>query len=1011
MTADLPSFQPSSNTDYENTRDTLKTLGRSRFSKALPAPPPVLDAKFSPRTSSRPSAATEISETTHSLPPLPVSSRHHPVSTSKATALPGLPAPAQSQAQVASGGAIRRRPVASPIPAASSDSHDLYVETKTQPPHAPTATAKSALSSLPQLPNIPSFDSFSSLSELVQDDAAPPSASNPPPESPTASLDSDTKSQTTAHVLSSSPTPTGGSSSSRTASISSILSAYSEMSSVPAGLSSSVSEATISTNASSARAPVMSPLQLLPEFKNQQAFDVRKLFSGSKLDEAGHTPLSYLLEGDYADEDEAGGIENEVADGKSVAKNGDSRNNNKTSDEYDPFSDACYSYKPPLPRAPNVRDTTVTTVYRVEHQTTNGTENASAPLDTTIKTETNVLPPRSTSLRDPPPDLMLKTITLSTDVRKFGEPLPPLPALAQQSSLPLVVAKSTPKETEPELSAADRHPRSPPVLQNPCIAAVTADARSDSFDPIEHQLQIEGQKTEPPKQDLPPVTPAKDVTDCAYGQPLPAPRSPLPLPPSRSSLGQLNKPRSPFTAVDKPVAAPSSLLPSSRLDGQKGLPLTPAASQPGVAQPTSNMGASLTKAESKIKPTFKRKDLPNFTPAPAVPAKVPQPSTEQTSLTSNSQYPPSSSQRPLTSSVGNKQGRSRDENPCNSLEQASAAAPVADVANAVYSSSSVMSVTVAPDAPARVSPTGLNLLAATQPRESAFAINTSEPSTSRSQQRQQTILPSNGSAIHSGENRLFKNAAQQGGRGQDASLTKAQSPVSMQSQPQHQFAPRTSSKLGFPSTGPGVLPGSMPPLRQMPVAVPDHQHGNSVMSAVSETSSQVTIKAVAENTALANEHGRPATTDDALRQTSASEDLPMAPGMPPYFPTGYLTDTVTPSTVFAAPPPSKYQFGCLQQHKDMFCDRNVNYSLSCQACQTFERSERWRCKWCYLRICSSCRASLYTHAQHSLARLMACLEEGGDKEATRDDEYKKDGNAAAGQPSAFTSDLTAIPEQ
>ena len=182
----------------------------------------------------------------------------------------------------------------------------------------------------------------------------------------------------------------------------------------------------------------------------------------------------------------------------------------------------------------------------------------------------------------------------------------------------------------------------------------------------------------------------------------------------------------------------------------------------------------------------------------------------------------------------------------------------------------------------------------------------------------------------------------------------------------------------------------MSPLKQVPTIEFEHQYGNSVASVVSETGSQVTIKAVPQkNGPLASEangldrYEPPAAAGDYFSsrpKSSASADMPTAPGMPPLFPTGYMTEAITPDTVFAAPPPSKIQFNCLQHHNDMFRDRNVNYALSCQACQTFERSMRWRCKWCYLRICSNCREALHTHAKHDLAQLINYIEEHGGKD-------------------------------
>ncbi|CAK7563246.1 MAG: hypothetical protein SEPTF4163_001110 [Sporothrix epigloea] len=1013
MTADLPSFLPSGNTGYENAHDTLKTPGRSHFSKALPAPPPASVTKLPFQSASRPSAPVVPLDNMHSLPPLP------PVQPSLPILLPQPPPPPSKTTlpvlppsvlpQAVPSGAIRRRPVASSVSATGSNSNESGLELKAQPSKVSAAanstTVLPTVSSLPRLPDLPSFNSFSSLGGLPENDAAAPSAPDALTELPeilsvaqdgNGSLSPETTSQTSARGPSFPPSPTEEPQTSRAASISSILSAYSELSSVPAGLSLSNSEATISTDASSAGL-FTSPLRPLPGEKDQQAFDVYRRSFGTKLDEVTHTPLSYLLDGDYADEDEIEVIKKANEDEKLVVTNVDSQNNSNNSDEYDPFSDACYSYKPPMSKTPKIRDTTVTTVYRVEHQTTNGLNNASAPLDSISKKEALAFPPRSTSLCDPPPDVMSKTVTLSTNSKKLDDSLPALPSLPQHSNSPLKIWETASKKAETNLSAVNLHQKSPPVAQISVPVVVTADARLDSLSPVQHQLEENQQKTQPQKQDLPPVTPAKDVTYLAYGQPLPPPQSPLPLPPSRSGLGHVKNLLPSLTTANKIAVAPSLLVPSPCVDSQAGLALTTAAAPPNVSQPSFDMGASLTKIESKLKPAFKRKNLPNSAPG------LPPPPTKQISLTSNSQLPPSSSflRPPTPSNEGEDPIHSKDGRTHHSGDGALVGPSIVSVEGTFNSPATVANAPVTPAASPRTSPAGSTLLATTQPRERVFASQTPESVASSAQQKQQLPLPPNGGLLDSREIKHSKNGAQR--NGQDVFLTSIRSPVPVQQQPRPQFAPRTSSRNVSSSTVLGVLPGSVLSSKQVPATAPEHQHGDSVMSVVSETGSQVTIKAAADR--------RQAAADDASKQRSlTSEDLPMAPGMPPHFPTGYLTDLVTPNTVFAAPPPSKIQFDCLQQHNNMFCDRNINYSLSCQACQTFERSERWRCKWCYLRICPSCRDTLHMHAQHSLARLMKYIEDGGGKQVIVDDAYEKDGNLAAAPSNLFASALVAIPE-
>ncbi|CAK7218638.1 hypothetical protein SBRCBS47491_003572 [Sporothrix bragantina] len=1107
MAADSSSFLPSSgNTGSGSLLKTPKSPARSRFSKALPAPPPVPDKMLPTRSSSRPTASVDLTDNMHSLPPLPSASsavpsssnysyiptsstpatlsaspasaattaalpppppkssarplpgtvtsakspslslfpHHPPPPPSKTAASPVLPTPAQAPAIPSR--AIRRRPVASSVSVASSDSNRSLPGAASPPPQAPAASAPSAavlpsVSSLPQLPDLPSFNSFSSLSELPGNSGSAPSGPSVLPELPElssmpadadASSSSETQSQTKTVRGPSPPPPPAAeetSSSSRVASISSILSAYSEASSTPAGLSSSNSAATVSTNTSSVMA-ASSPLRLLPGDESQHAFlDVHKPGSGGKLDEDVHTPLSYLLDGDYADEDEVEVVEKDVAKEGSVVANAVSQSYSNNSDEYDPYSDAYYSYKPPVPRTPKKNDTAATAVVRVDNQTTNGLNNASAPPPPISMTEATALPPRSTSLRNLPPDVMSKTVTSATGALKPDDSLPPLPSLPQHSSSPSEIWKRRSEKAETNLSVTELQLKSTPALQNAIAVAVAADVKADNPDAVQHQQLQDQQNLQTQKQDLPPVAPAKDGGYLAYRQPLPPPQSPLPPPPSRSGLNQLQPPRSPLTDANANGVSPSSLAPSPRL----GLPgrdirpsrqaspaLTPTAPQTGAAQPSSNMGTSLTKLETKVESSFKRKNLPASASVlpPPPPAKELQPTAVPTAvqspLTSKPQPPPPppSFQRPPTPEYDDEDGEnSKDGKPYHSRDGASIAPSMMGTVGTSSSSATVVNVPVSPAA----SPAGSATSTSARPpftEEPVSSHGSFEPIASPQQQRQNSPLPLNGSGLVGRDIRPVKSVSRL--NNQDVSSTNNLPPVPVQPQPKQQFAPRTSSRNVSISTVPGVLPGLVQPSKQMPTTVPEHQYGNSAVSSVSETGSQVTIKPVTQKAPLANgldRHELSPTNDDAARPlSSTSEDLPMVPGMPPLFPTGYMTDVVTPDSVFAAPPPSTIQFNCLQRHNDMFRDRNVNYPLSCQACQTFERSMRWRCKWCYLRICSNCRDSLHTHAKHDLARLMTFIEEGDAKDAAMDEEYARDGNMAAVHSISSASELPVIQE-
>ncbi|CAK7202631.1 hypothetical protein SEUCBS139899_005356 [Sporothrix eucalyptigena] len=1094
MAADS-SFLPSSgNTGSGSMLKTPKSPARSRFSKALPAPPPVLEKMLPARTSSRPSTSVDLTDTTHALPPLPPASSaflsasnnsYIPIASTPATSsapsaaalpppppkssarpipgtvtsapspslslfphqpppppakttapsvlLPAAPAVsvAQLQAPAVPSRAIRRRPVASSVSVASSESNGSLLSGAASPPPqapapapAPGIAALPSVSSLPQLPGLPSFNSFSSLSELPGSNAPAHSMLPEPPELDTSS-NSETQSQTKT-VRAPTPPPAEEPTSSRVASISSILSAYSEASSIPVGLSSSNSEVTISTNTSSVMATSSSPLRPLAGDKSTLLY-VQQPGSGAKMDEDVHTPLSYLLDGDYPDEDDEDEKEaaNKVAKEEPVVASVASQSYSNNSDEYDPYSDAYYSYKPPVRKAIKKDDTA--NVVRINNQTTtNLLNNAPAPPAPISKSEAAALPPRSTSLRNPPPDVMSKTTTMATGALKSDDSLPPLPSLPQHSSSPSEIWKRRSEKAETNLSVTELNLKSTPALQNAIAIAVAADAKADNSDAVQQQQQKQQQQT----KDLPPVAPAKDGGYLAYRQPLPPPQSPLPPPPSRSGVNiQLQPPKSPFVAVNANGASPSSLAPSPRL----GLPgrdirpsrqaspaLTPTAPQSDAAQPSPNMGASLTKLETKVETSFKRKNLSaSSSLPPPPPAKEPQPATVQSPLTSKPQPPPPppSFQRPPTPEYDEEDKQNDGGNkPFQSKDGASIAPSTKGTMDTSSSSTTVVNVPVSPAASPAASPAGSASPTSFQPpftREPVSSYDTLEPVTSP---RQQPPTPSS-SGLVGREIRPVKSTTRL--NDQNGFPTNSQPPMSVQpqqppQQQQQQFAPRTSSRNVSISTVPGALAGPVPPSKRMPATVPDHQHGNSAMSVVSETGSQVTIKAVAQKLPAPDGQDRremPTSGNDIQRpMSSTSADLPLAPGMPPLFPSGYMTDLITPDTVFAAPPPSKIQFNCLQRHNDMFRDRNVNYPLSCQACQTFERSMRWRCKWCYVRICSGCRDALHTHAKHDLAQLMTYLEEGGAKDAVIEEAFERDGKTTTVQSISSASELPAIQE-
>ncbi|TLS28669.1 hypothetical protein PpBr36_00441 [Pyricularia pennisetigena] len=74
------------------------------------------------------------------------------------------------------------------------------------------------------------------------------------------------------------------------------------------------------------------------------------------------------------------------------------------------------------------------------------------------------------------------------------------------------------------------------------------------------------------------------------------------------------------------------------------------------------------------------------------------------------------------------------------------------------------------------------------------------------------------------------------------------------------------------------------------------------------------------------------------------------------FPATKLTsDDVLSGSVYKMRPLSRSQLNCFHRHRFMVPTGNANYSLACQTCARADSEDRFRCKFCYLRICAPCR--------------------------------------------------------
>lgn len=59
-------------------------------------------------------------------------------------------------------------------------------------------------------------------------------------------------------------------------------------------------------------------------------------------------------------------------------------------------------------------------------------------------------------------------------------------------------------------------------------------------------------------------------------------------------------------------------------------------------------------------------------------------------------------------------------------------------------------------------------------------------------------------------------------------------------------------------------------------------------------------------------------------------------------------------TILQAAPLKDSHYGCYHKHRSMLRQRNRRYPLTCQTCQKADAEDRWSCSFCSLRICESC---------------------------------------------------------
>ncbi|KAL0931823.1 uncharacterized protein CTRU02_212776 [Colletotrichum truncatum] len=123
---------------------------------------------------------------------------------------------------------------------------------------------------------------------------------------------------------------------------------------------------------------------------------------------------------------------------------------------------------------------------------------------------------------------------------------------------------------------------------------------------------------------------------------------------------------------------------------------------------------------------------------------------------------------------------------------------------------------------------------------------------------------------------------------------------------------------------------------------------------------------------------RPASRDQRPRQGSGEyrelreKDMPSADARSSAFPL-YTPEPPSPSVVYNALPIKDSMLDCYVRHRVMDRTRNRNYALTCQTCGKADTEDRFKCQWCYVRMCTSCFKTFNSN-RRDLRKLLAHLE-------------------------------------
>ncbi|TID02523.1 hypothetical protein CH35J_004281 [Colletotrichum higginsianum] len=101
-------------------------------------------------------------------------------------------------------------------------------------------------------------------------------------------------------------------------------------------------------------------------------------------------------------------------------------------------------------------------------------------------------------------------------------------------------------------------------------------------------------------------------------------------------------------------------------------------------------------------------------------------------------------------------------------------------------------------------------------------------------------------------------------------------------------------------------------------------------------------------------------------------NLPPADPRASYFPT-QGSEPPSPGIVYKALPLKESMLDCYVRHRVMDRTRNRNYALTCQTCGRADTEDRFKCQFCYVRMCAAC-LHIFNGHRRDLRKLVAHLE-------------------------------------